>query len=76
MKKVLCIVLALAMALTFMVGCGGGTSTPASTPASTGGQHARQCTGDGRHHRRWRQTGLLAHVGGDRAPGHGDCRCH
>ena len=37
MKKVLCIVLALAMALTFMVGCGGGTSTPASTPASTGG---------------------------------------
>ncbi len=36
MKKVLCIVLALAMALTFMVGCGGGTSTPASTPASGG----------------------------------------
>ena len=36
MKKVLCIVLALAMALTFMVGCGGGTSTPASTPAAGG----------------------------------------
>lgn len=36
MKKVLCIVLALAMALTFMVGCGGAPSTPASTPATGG----------------------------------------
>ena len=42
-------------------GCGGGTS-PCQHSRVWRNQHARQCTGGtrDRHHRRWRQTGLLA----------------